>query len=241
MAYEKQTWNTGDLITEEKLNHMEDGIATGGGIYSVNEMYLFDGEVTTIEDGGVFPSAIITLQGDLPKSDISVTFNGENYTLPYVHSEEDGEYWGEVGETDPSFTNFPVYIDILFGATNVMTAETGTYSLKINEKVQKFEVNDSFTSALGLIVEVDKNPIANAYTLNKKYSEIYSAVLKGQNVIFIGATNSTAQGTVYLLAKCLEDRIHLLEAQYNATFDTFNVLNFGFTNEDGYPTTGGVN
>ena len=26
MAYEKQTWNTGDIITAEKLNHMEDGI-----------------------------------------------------------------------------------------------------------------------------------------------------------------------------------------------------------------------
>ena len=34
MAYTKQTWNTGDTITEEKLNHMEDGIAdatSGGG------------------------------------------------------------------------------------------------------------------------------------------------------------------------------------------------------------------
>lgn len=26
--YEKQTWKTGDVITEEKLNHMEDGIAS---------------------------------------------------------------------------------------------------------------------------------------------------------------------------------------------------------------------
>lgn len=26
MAYEKQTWKTGDVITAEKLNHMEDGI-----------------------------------------------------------------------------------------------------------------------------------------------------------------------------------------------------------------------
>lgn len=26
MAYEKQTWNTGDIITADKLNHMEDGI-----------------------------------------------------------------------------------------------------------------------------------------------------------------------------------------------------------------------
>ena len=30
MAYEKQTWKTGDVITQEKLNHMEDGIAGGG-------------------------------------------------------------------------------------------------------------------------------------------------------------------------------------------------------------------
>lgn len=31
MAYEKQEWKTGDVITEGKLNHMEDGIANGGG------------------------------------------------------------------------------------------------------------------------------------------------------------------------------------------------------------------
>lgn len=28
MAYTKQTWNNGDIITAEKLNHMEDGIYT---------------------------------------------------------------------------------------------------------------------------------------------------------------------------------------------------------------------
>lgn len=27
MSYEKQTWSDGDIITEEKLNHMENGIA----------------------------------------------------------------------------------------------------------------------------------------------------------------------------------------------------------------------
>ena len=38
MAYEKQTWTTGDVITQEKLNHMEDGIADadGGGVLVVN-------------------------------------------------------------------------------------------------------------------------------------------------------------------------------------------------------------
>ena len=31
MSYTKQTWQTGDVITADKLNHMEDGIAAGGG------------------------------------------------------------------------------------------------------------------------------------------------------------------------------------------------------------------
>ena len=30
MAYEKQDWKTGDVVTSTKLNHMEDGIAEGG-------------------------------------------------------------------------------------------------------------------------------------------------------------------------------------------------------------------
>lgn len=28
MAYEKQTWSTGDVITDAKMNHIEDGIAS---------------------------------------------------------------------------------------------------------------------------------------------------------------------------------------------------------------------
>lgn len=35
MAYEKQTWAKGDVVTSAKLNHMEDGIAGGGGVLVV--------------------------------------------------------------------------------------------------------------------------------------------------------------------------------------------------------------
>ncbi len=37
MAYTKQTWATGDVITEEKLNHIEDGIANAGGSLVLTE------------------------------------------------------------------------------------------------------------------------------------------------------------------------------------------------------------
>lgn len=29
MSYTKNTWQTGDIVSSEKLNHMEDGIADG--------------------------------------------------------------------------------------------------------------------------------------------------------------------------------------------------------------------
>lgn len=35
--YTKQTWKNGDVITEDKLNHMEDGIANAGGALIVKE------------------------------------------------------------------------------------------------------------------------------------------------------------------------------------------------------------
>lgn len=43
MSYEKQTWMNGEVITADKLNHMEDGIADSGGgaggVFVVNMTY----------------------------------------------------------------------------------------------------------------------------------------------------------------------------------------------------------
>lgn len=48
MSYDKQNWQTGDVITANKLNHIEDGIAGagGGGVLVVN--------VTTPDQGQTF-------------------------------------------------------------------------------------------------------------------------------------------------------------------------------------------
>ena len=43
MAYEKQTWQTGDVVTAEKLNHLENGIAdTNTMIINVSEQGVMD-------------------------------------------------------------------------------------------------------------------------------------------------------------------------------------------------------
>jgi len=66
MAYEKQNWNNGEVITANKLNHMEDGIATGVLVVGLQEdgstldktwqeiydAMLTNGAVIITEDGG---------------------------------------------------------------------------------------------------------------------------------------------------------------------------------------------
>lgn len=39
MSYDKQNWQTGDVITANKLNHIEDGIANGGGVLVINAYF----------------------------------------------------------------------------------------------------------------------------------------------------------------------------------------------------------
>lgn len=47
MSYDKQTWVDGDLITAEKLNHIEDGIANAGGGTASMTVNVTD---TTVDD-----------------------------------------------------------------------------------------------------------------------------------------------------------------------------------------------
>lgn len=49
MSYEKQTWANGDVITANKLNHMEDGIAGGGGVLVVHSVYDEQTEISTLD------------------------------------------------------------------------------------------------------------------------------------------------------------------------------------------------
>ena len=229
MAYEKQTWKTGDVITEEKLNHMEDGIATGGGIYSVNEMYLFDGEVTT--EGTPSAIADISLQGEIPKSDIHVTFDGQNYTLPYGYIEGLGDYWGEVGQQGPNFENCPLFINFNGDNTDIYTSEAGTYTLKINETVEKIEPSDAFNNDFLVFV----NDGRGGFVLNRTYSEIYGAYEKNKNVRFIRKAR-TGDFQEFHMASVASDNIVLFYSAYGSEWSE-EYSEFKYTTSDGYPST----
>jgi len=146
--YEKQTWNTGDVITEEKLNHIEDGVSTGGGIYSVENVTYFDGEVTTA-DGGGFNDGTFTTTKQLPESDLKVIFNGKEYLLPY-HDDGMMVFYGEGGDDGPSFENYPLNISLDINGYSLFTSEAGTHSLTIKD--EDLQINSEFKEKINSVI-----------------------------------------------------------------------------------------
>ena len=61
MAYEKQTWVTGEVITKEKLNHMEDGIANSSS--GTNTEIIKLGTVNM--GGGTIGGAVYSFSGSM--------------------------------------------------------------------------------------------------------------------------------------------------------------------------------
>lgn len=106
MAYDKYTWQTGEVITQEKLNHMEDGIADmgGGGMLIVN--------VISPENE---PSYLDKTWQEIHDAFLSgnVAFRGINngyevyFPIDYVGSRLEGnEYFVSFTSDNPFATNF---------------------------------------------------------------------------------------------------------------------------------------
>lgn len=95
MAYNKTTWANGDVITAEKLNKMEDGIANAGGgsgLTYVGQYEFYDNTNDIIEAGStktINPRKIWDIQADqkideLPEYDIAIVSSAGDYNLPMI-------------------------------------------------------------------------------------------------------------------------------------------------------------
>lgn len=114
MSYEKQTWVTGEIVTADKLNHMEDGIAaSGGGGFDV----MF--EITFIEDG----DPIVTVNVSYSEFAQKIA-NGKPLVRAILTYEEEPGYFAECqvtgianndGEIDINIYNIVVTGDLVTG------------------------------------------------------------------------------------------------------------------------------
>ena len=159
MAYEKQTWVNGDVITAEKMNHMEDGIADASGYECVAaEVELYSGTIASTTDfyGGAYCSDGIIQSDDLSADSIKVIFNGTEYEA------EKGEFHGVVyygapfrfGFPPGAFDQYPFsIIDEHRGAGFVVAVEeSSTNEITVSVMGTAINTSDCFEEAVSKFV-----------------------------------------------------------------------------------------
>lgn len=150
MSYEKQNWATGDVITAEKLNHMEDGIEDSGAgteNYFVQAQLLYNAQHSVIGcdllNNGVAVSA-----DDL----YNAVQSGKNLVLEYplqgsiqVGSESENKYAEVLAYSlergDQNTLNCITY-DLLYAGSSTSPIEGAVYVDVVN-------VSSSNTYTLG--------------------------------------------------------------------------------------------
>ena len=85
MAYNKYTWVDGEVITAQKLNHIEEGIAESGGGdagYECEETTEQFEETVTTSGSSPSPMAILAYTEPITADTLTITLDGVEYNCP---------------------------------------------------------------------------------------------------------------------------------------------------------------
>lgn len=188
MAYDRYTWVDGEVITAQKLNHIEEGIAEGGDAgYECEETVYFDGNVVVEEhsdgQGHTWTSGEFTTtppKGLLGLDELNIVLNGEEYTLP------------KTGGND-NYASFTIYSPQRIGidvggnleSCSLSVNVAGTYSLKIATHsivsvsgCFKMAVNDVIPEERYIYFDISGSDFGGYYT-SINPSEIYEMARNG--------------------------------------------------------------
>lgn len=130
MAYTPINWQTGQTITAEKLNKMDNGWS----VDSTRQTLCQDTVTTETEEGmnlavGSFPDS-----AGITATSVIVTLDGVEYNCP---QNSDIPGYGDV-----TFTDYPFAIDCYEGL--LVTPSAGTYTVKIEADSRTVEVSQNF-------------------------------------------------------------------------------------------------
>ena len=146
MAYTPINWQTGDTITAEKMNKMDNG-------WGVQSSQLFSETVTTTIDSE-YPED--PAWGDLSYSQfidadtLVVTFNGDEYVCSKMDAGGSNAYGG-LGADGPDFSDIPFAILSGPRSNSIATENGGTYT--ISASAEAVETSTAFGKARGYWTE----------------------------------------------------------------------------------------
>lgn len=137
MSYTPINWQTGEIISADKLNKMDNG-------WGVGYTQLFSEQVIT-EDHGGFNGADFTYKGIIDYNTIKVTFNNNEYICDSILV-DDSYYYGGFTENGPDFSKYPFIIESGGGFNTIYTSTAGTFSVDVS--VSDIVISDNFSKAV---------------------------------------------------------------------------------------------
>lgn len=187
MAYTPINWQTGDVITAEKLNKMDNG-------WGITSAQLFSETVTTVNDGSEnIGNLTYTALIDAPT--ITVTFNGSDYVCERHAAIGDSySYGAEIGMGSTDFSEYPFYISTMDGDNSIATETAGTYTVAVSAPA--VETSTNFANAV-------KNVAGTAPLLcvsgTTTYDEMSAAISAGR-LLFFQKSNLDGTSTYIITA-----------------------------------------
>lgn len=137
MAYEKHTWQCGETVTAELLNHLEDGIAEGGG--GSNEFFSFeivDDGSDTIASKSYSEIKAAIASGLLPIAHFYSVYDGDKHPTGVAHITRGYEYGDDASEYH--FGNVYLFPDMdVSESESMLITETG-YVINDHNEVNSY-------------------------------------------------------------------------------------------------------
>lgn len=178
MSYTPIGWQTGDTITAEKLNKMDNGWGTS----STQETLCNETVTTTYDSEQGMNLGMLTYSTPITADVLLITFDGVEYEC---HAISNGAMtgYGGVTEQGPDFSVYPFALMSAYGANGIYTETAGTYTIKIDAVETTYDVSTAFTKMINSLV-----PVFRAYANTTTWQEVHDAVKAGKIVYIINDT-----------------------------------------------------
>lgn len=206
MSYTPINWQTGDTITAEKLNKMDNG-------WSISDVQLFS-ETVTMTDDGDYHYAVPTYSSPINYDYIKVIFDGTEYVCPMTFANSTYNYGGVY-----DFSEYPFYIYSYLGGNGISTQTGGTHSIVV--VAPNAEVSDKFKRA---VAKTDTSfQIVPGQTIFRDAFEAFNAG-KDVYVLEFDQNNGVIDKTIILMASAWSYNLYGIKMVSNGEYPAGVIL-----------------
>ena len=189
MSYTPINWQTGDTITAEKMNKMDNGWSV-----TTSMTTLFEESGTSSSRG----EAILTYSEIISADVLYVTFNGTDYTCPVTEANE-VYYYGAFDGSNYDWTTYPFFLRSRdTGNMLVLSEGSEQYTIKVAVQSETVETSKAFDKARGYWTDVTSEELFEETVTTVSADPFVSASLSYSGIINQDTVVVTFNGTDYV-------------------------------------------